>query len=63
MTNDSGMETEEEYIEDQLERALDQAEYNREAEREESAIKQLEDGNDWKSKHYNANAIFGKSDQ
>jgi len=46
MTNDSGMETEEEYIEDQLERALDQAEYNREAEREESAIKQLEDGND-----------------
>ena len=46
MINDSGMETEEEYIEDQLERALDQAEYNREAEREESAIKQLEDGND-----------------
>jgi len=46
MTNDSGMETEEEYLEDQLERALEQAEYNREAEREESAIKQLERGND-----------------
>ena len=46
MTNDSGMETEEEYIEDQLERALDQAEYNREAEREESAIKQMENEND-----------------
>ena len=46
MTNDSGMETEEEYIEDQLERALDQAEYNREAEREEPATKQMENGND-----------------
>jgi len=46
MTNDSGMETEEEYIEDQLECALDQAQYNREAEREESAIKQMENGND-----------------
>ena len=46
MTNDSGMETEEEYLEDQLERALDQAEYNREAEREESAIKQMESQND-----------------
>ena len=46
MTNDSGMETEEEYIEDQLERALDQAEYNREAGCEESAIKQMENGND-----------------
>ena len=46
MTNDSGMETEEEYLEDQLERALDQAGYNREAEREESAIKQMESKND-----------------
>ena len=46
MTNDSGMETEEEYIEDQLERALEQAEYNREAEREESAVKQMESKND-----------------
>ena len=46
MTNDSGMDTEEEYLEEQLERSLAQAEYNREAEREESAIKQLEDGND-----------------
>jgi len=46
MINDSGMETEEEYLEEQLERSLGHAEYNREAEREESAIKQLEDGND-----------------
>jgi len=46
MINDSGMETEEEYLEEQLERSLGHAEYNREAEREESAIKQMENGND-----------------
>ena len=46
MTNDSGMDTEEEYLEDKLERSLEHAEYNSEVEREESAIKQMESQND-----------------
>jgi len=46
MTNDSGMETEEEYIEDQRECAVDQDGYNREEESEESAKKKMENEND-----------------
>lgn len=42
MENESGLFQEEEYLEDQLERALDQAEYERESEREERLINSVE---------------------
>lgn len=42
MRNDSGMNEEEEFLEDQLENALEQADFERESKRDEEAIKQLE---------------------
>lgn len=42
MRNDSGINEEEEFLEDQLEHALELAEFERESKRDEEAIKQLE---------------------